>query len=153
MATTNDSVTGDPIVSFNFEVDAGGMLSGFFSSVTGLGGSMEVAEHLVVGMGGAQEIVRKIPARYEGGEITLERAITTNKDAWTWRKMVEDGNVDGARQNGSIVMYDETGSEVARWNFEAAWPSKIETDSLDSGGNTVTMEKITLVFEYIERVT
>ena len=27
-------------------------------------------------------------------------------DFWTWRKQVLDGDIDGARRNGSIVLYD-----------------------------------------------
>lgn len=151
MATTADSVTGDPVVSFNFEVDAGGMLTGYFTSVSGLGGTSEVAEHLVVGVGGIQ-VVRKIPGRYEGGEITLKRAVTANMDAWEWRKMVENGKVAEARRNGSIIMYDQEGAPVAQWDFTEAWPSKIEADSLDSGGSAVTQESITLVYETLTRI-
>jgi phage tail-like protein len=152
MPTTADAVTGDPIVSFNFEVDVQGMLTGFFTSVSGLGGTSEVAEHLVVGTGGVQ-VVRKIPGRFEGGAITLKRAITANMDAWEWRKLVENGHVSDARRNGSIIMYDQEGSPVAQWDFTEAWPSKIEADSMDSGGSTVTQETVTLVYETLTRTT
>lgn len=150
MATTADAVTGDPIVSFNFGIEVQGIITGFFTSVSGLGGTSEVAEHNIVGENGV-EVVRKVPGRYEGGEITLKRAITANMDAWTWRKMVVDGDIAGARRNGSIMMYDQTGATVAQWDFTEGWPSKIEADSVDSGASTVSQETITVVFESLTR--
>lgn len=152
MPTTTDAVTGDPLVGFNFGLEVSGIMSGYFTSVSGLGDTSEVAEHNVVGESGL-EVVRKIPGRITNSDITLKRAITTNMDAWDWRKMVENGNVSEARKNGSIIMYSQEGDEVARWNFERAWPSKIEADSIDSGGSTVMQESITIVFETLIRET
>lgn len=152
MPTTADAVTGDPIVSFNFGLEVSGIISGYFTSVSGLSDETEVAEHNVVGVSGV-EVVRKVPGRINNSDITLKRAITANMDAWEWRKMVEQGNVSEARRDGSIVMYSQEGEEVARWNFIAAWPSKIDADSIDSGGSTVMQETITLVFEELVRVT
>jgi phage tail-like protein len=73
-------------------------------------------------------------------------------DIWTWRKQVEDGDVAGARQNGSVVMYDQTLAEVARWNFENAWPLKVTGPSVKSDGNEIGVEELTVVHEFIERV-
>lgn len=142
----------DPMVGFNYSVDAGGMLTGFFTSVSGLGNSSEVTTELVMAADGKNQVVMKQPGRHEGGEISLKRGITSNMDAWTWRKMVEDGNYVGARTNGSIYMYDQTGAVIGQWDFTQAWPSKIDTDSLDTGGSGVISETITLVYESLTRV-
>lgn len=117
MPTTTDALTGDPIVSANFSLEVGGMVTGFFTAVSGLSDSQDVVELKVMSEGN-REVVRKIPGRYDGSQITLKRPITTNMDSWTWRKMVEDGNVSGARSNGSIFMYDQEGTVVAQWDFE-----------------------------------
>jgi phage tail-like protein len=71
---------------------------------------------------------------------------------WDWRKQVEDGDVKGARMNGSIVMYDQTMTESARWNFNQAWPSKISGPSPKADSNEIGVEELTLVHEYITRV-
>jgi phage tail-like protein len=152
MATTNDALTGDPIVSFNFGLEVQGIIDGFFTSVSGLGGSSEVAEEKLIGPNGIQ-VVRKHPARFEGGEITLKRAISDNMDAWKWRKMVETGKVAEARSNGSVFLYDQEGNPVSQWDFTEGWPSKIEADSLDSGGSAVPQETITIVYETLTRVS
>lgn len=152
MPATNDALSGDPLVGFNFSIDIEGVITGFFTECSGLGSETEVTEHKIVGPSG-QEIVRKIPGRLKWGDITLKRGITANMDFWDWRKMVEDGDVASARKNGSIVMYDQEGTEVARWNFEAGWPSKISGPQTKSDSNEIGVEELTIVHEYIERVT
>ncbi len=152
MPATNDALTGDPLVSFNFAIEVSGVVSGFFTECSGLGSETEVTEHKVVGIGG-QEIVRKIPGRLKWENITLKRGITANMDFWDWRKMVEEGNVAAARRDGSIIMYDQEGAEVARWNFEKGWPSKVSGPSVKADSNEIGVEEMIIVHEYIERVT
>ena len=65
---------------------------------------------------------------------------------------VEDGNVESARQNGSIIMYDQHLKEVARWNFERGWPIKITDPQPKADSNQIGVEKLTIAHEYIERV-
>ena len=140
-----------PLTSFSFGIEVGSV-TGFFTEVSGLGSETEVTEHKVMGPGG-QQIVRKIPGRLKWDNITLKRGITSSMDMWDWRKQVEDGNVDGARMNGSIMMYDQTGGEVARWNFERGWPSKLTGPSIKSDDNAIGVEELTIVHEYIIRVS
>lgn len=142
----------DPLVSFNFSLEVQGQITGFFTEVSGLGSETEVTEHLVVTPNG-QQVVKKVPGRLKWENITLKRGITSNMDIWDWRKMVEDGDVEGARRNGSIVMYDQTGSEVARWNFEKAWPSKVSGPQPKADSNEIGVEEVQLVHEYTQRVS
>jgi phage tail-like protein len=97
-------------------------------------------------------MVMKIPGRLKWSDITLKRGITSSMDAWDWRKQVEDGDVKGARKNGSVVMYDQSFSQIARWNFSNAWPSKISGPSLNAQNNEFGIEEMVIVHEGIERV-
>jgi phage tail-like protein len=85
--------------------------------------------------------------------MTFKRGITSNMDIWTWRKQVEEGDVLGARKNGSVIMYDQTGKEVARWNFENAWPSKVSGPQPKSDDSAIGVEELVVVHEYTVRVT
>jgi phage tail-like protein len=143
---------GDPLVSFNFAIEVSGIISGYFTEASGLGSEHEVIEHKVMGEGG-QEIVKKIPGRLKWGDITLKRGISSSLDMWEWRKMVVDGKVESARRNGSITMYDQEGSEVARWNFERGWPSKVSGPSVNTTSNEVGIEELVITHEGTERVT
>lgn len=153
MPATKDAVTGDPLVSFNFEIKVEGTLSGFFTECSGLGSESEVIDHKIMAEGTKESIVRKIPGRLKWGDVTMKRGITANMDFWDWRKSVEEGNVSTARKDGSIIMYDQEGSEVARWNFTAAWPSKISGPSVKSDSNEVGVEELVIVHEGITRVS
>ena len=150
MPAGNDALQGDPLVSAYFSLDVG-PISGFFTECAGLGSETEVVELKVMGASN-QEIVRKIPGRLKWGDITLKRGITNNMDIWTWRKQVEDGDVTGARTNGTITMYDQEGSAVAKWEFEKGWPSKVSGPSIKSDSNEIAIEELTIVHENIVRV-
>jgi phage tail-like protein len=49
-------------------------------------------------------------------------------------------------------MFDQELKEVARWNFNNAWPSKVSGPSLKTDSNEIGIEELTLVHEYIARV-
>ena len=48
-------------------------------------------------------------------------------------------------------MYDRDYAEVARWNFENGWPSKITGPSLDAGSNDIGVEEVTIAHEGLDR--
>jgi phage tail-like protein len=84
--------------------------------------------------------------------ITLKRGITDAMDMWKWRALVEQGNVTEARKNGSIVMYNQQGTEVARWDFVSAWPSKITGPTANATNNEVGIEELEITHEGYKRV-
>jgi phage tail-like protein len=141
----------DPLIGFHFGVDIQGVISGYFTECSGLGSENDVIEHNVTTDKG-QEVVLKLPGRLKWSNITLKRGITSSMDVWNWRKQVEDGDVDGARRDGSIVMYDQHLKEVARWNFERAWPVKVSGPSPKSDSKEIAIEELTISHEYIKRV-
>jgi phage tail-like protein len=140
----------DPLVGFNFMIDVGGKITGYFTEVSGLGSENEVIESKVVNEKGV-EVVLKIPGRLKWGDITLKRGITSSMDMWNWRQLVVDGKAKDARMNGSIVMFDRDGAEAARWDFVNAWPLKISGPSPKSDSNEIGIEELTIVHEAIKR--
>jgi len=141
----------DPLIGFHFGVDIQGVITGYFTECSGLGSEHDVIEHNVTTEKG-QEVVIKLPGRLKWSNITLKRGITSSMDVWNWRKQVEDGDVEGARRDGSIVMYDQHLKEVARWNFERAWPVKVSGPSPKSDSKEIALEELTISHEYIKRV-
>lgn len=141
----------DPLVGFHYAVEIQGMVSGYFTECSGLGSEHEVIEHKVVD-DHANEVVMKIPGRLKWENITLKRGITNNMDIWDWRKQVEDGDVEAARSNGSIVMFDQNLTEMARWNFENGWPVKVSGPSVKSDSNEIGIEELAIAHEGLWRV-
>ncbi|MEW5989156.1 MAG: phage tail protein [Chloroflexota bacterium] len=152
MATLVDTGREDPLVGFHFAVEVQGTVTGYFTECSGLGSENEIIEHKVVNEKGV-EVILKIPGRLKWENITLKRGITSNMDIWTWRKTIEEGQVNGNRHDGSIVMYDQSLAEVARWNFYSGWPVKVTGPQPKADSNEIGVEELTIAHEYIERVS
>jgi phage tail-like protein len=141
----------DPLVGFHFALDLGGTIAGYFTECSGIGSEHEVIEHKVINESGL-EVVMKIPGRLKWENIVLKRGITSAMDIWDWRKTVEDGKVQDARRNGSIIMYDQSLKPVAQWDFERAWPLKVSGPQPKADSNEIGIEELTITHEYIHRV-
>jgi len=126
------------------------VFTGTFRGCTGLGSESEIIEHVAAGASG-QTHIYKIPGRCKWTNISLKRGVTDSMDVWDWRKLVEDGKVEEARKNGSIIMYDQTNKEVARWNFENGWPAKISGPNLDASTNDIAIEELEIAHEKLVR--
>ncbi len=141
----------DPLVSFHFALDVQSTITGYFAEVSGLGSETEVVEQKIMAPDGHTQIVRKLPGRLKWDNITLKRGITDNMDMWKWRKQVEDGNVEGARKNGTVTMFDQVGGAIAEWTFDKAWPSKVTGPAIKADSNEIGVEEMVLVHEGIRR--
>jgi phage tail-like protein len=140
----------DPLNGFHFGLDVQGTLTGFFTEISGLGSENEVVEQKVVSDKGIQ-IIKKIPGRLKFTDVTLKRGVTSQMDIWQWRKMVEQGDTQGARKNATITMYDQSLKPVAEWNLENAWPLKVTGPSLQSDSNALGIEEVVITFEAMKR--
>jgi phage tail-like protein len=141
----------DPLVSAWFGVEFQGSVVGAFRECTGLGSENEVVEYKASGPKG-EYTIKKVPGRMKWQNITLKRGITDSLDMWKWRKIVEEGKIDEARKNGSIVMFNQKGEEVARWDFVAAWPNKITGPTANAQNNEVAIEELEITHEGYSRV-
>ncbi len=139
----------DPLVSFNFFVTIG-PIQAAFRECHGLGSENEVVEYKASDQFG-KDVYQKQPGKLKWENISLKRGITNDLALWEWRKKVEEGKIEAARQNGTIVMYDQTGAAVASWNFENAWPCKLSGPSLNAQTNEVAIEEVVIAHEKLVR--
>jgi phage tail-like protein len=142
----------DPLLGFNFRLEIEKMTSGYFTEVSGLGSENEVVEQKTLDAAG-HEVVQKVPGRLKWGDITLKRGITADMKIWEWRDQVINGTVKDARANCSIIMLDRDATDIARWDFSNAWPSKVSGPSLKSDSNEFGVEEVVLVHEGIARIS
>ncbi len=140
----------DPLVGFQFRLEVGGKITGYFSEVSGIGSEHEIIEHKVVTNDG-HEVIQKIPGRLKWQDVALKRGITDNLQVWEWRQLVEEGKMKDARMNCSIIMMDRNYADAARWDFVNAWPSKVTGPSVKSDSNEIGIEEIGLVHEGMKR--
>ena len=136
----------DPYKAFNFIVEIDGIARAGFSEVSGLESETTVIEYRV---GGERNAVRKLPGLTKYANIVLRRGVTQDAELSNWRKTVEDGQVD--RRNGSIILRDDDGNDVVRWNFFNGWISKWQGPALHASKNEVAIETIEIAHERLER--
>src|SRR5258708_31298725 len=136
----------DGLISSFFSLEITGKMVGAFREVTNLGSENAVVEDKSRGPDG-KYIIRKIPGTLKWNDITLKQGITDNMDMWKWRKLVEEGKVNDARANGSIVMYDTAGQAIARGNLVNCWPSKLRGPARKPGGSELPVHEITLAHD------
>ena len=140
----------DPLVGYHFHVEIDGITQAMFRECSGLDSESEIIEYKEAGKDG-QTLIRKQPGALKWSNIVLKRGITDIMELWEWRKLVEQGKVDEARKSGSIVLYNQGNQEIARWNFQEAWPSKITGPQAKADGNEVAVEELPLAHEGLER--
>jgi phage tail-like protein len=140
----------DPLVSSWFGIEFQGQVQGAFRECTGLGSENEVVEYKASGEKG-DFVIHKVPGRMKWNNITLKRGITNQMDMWKWRALVERGEIDKARANGTITMFNGEGKAIAKWDFVRAWPSKLTGPSANATNNEVGIEELEIAHEGYER--
>jgi phage tail-like protein len=146
MAQTGQRV--DPFRNFNFLIELDGIAQARFTECSGLGSTTEIIE---TREGGDNATVRKLPGKTSFSDITLKWGLTSSNELWAWRQQVVDGTV--IRKNGSIVVYDlGNRTEVARWNFVSAWPTKWEGPTFSAKGNDIAIDTLVLAHEGVARM-
>jgi phage tail-like protein len=136
----------DPYRGFNFLVELDGITRAGFREASGLDSSTDVVEYREGNEGLA---TRKLAGLTKHSNITLKWGLTDDAELWEWRKTAIDRAVQ--RKNGSIVVLDEAGNEMVRWNFRHAWPVKWTGPGFNATSNDVAIETLEIAHEGVER--
>lgn len=131
----------DYLGAYNFMVEISGVNAGRFKSVSGLSAELEVLEF----QDGEDLFLRKRPGRAKFGDVTLTKGYINTRDLQDWWRAARDGQYD--RRDISIILSDNAGGEVRRWNLYGCWPRKWETSPLVGNQDLMLEESITLVIE------
>jgi len=154
-----DLIKADPLVGTNFFLEIDGSMISNLTSVDGLSVELEKADVTQrIEKGGFVQHVAMSKPKWTG-ELTVKRLApldATNDPLWKWFNTIREGGMSahnraGERKDGSVVVYDTTLTEIGRWNFYQAWPSKIANDGFDVTKNEPVAESITIQYEKLER--
>lgn len=138
----------DALAGYSFSIEIDGVTIAQFKEVSGMSAEIQVIE-LRENKPGGLPLMKKLPGAQKYGDLTLKRGRTNDKSLWDWMKQVQNGDIDGARKNGSIVLYDYKHGEVSRFNFVNGWISKVDIGTLQAGGNDVLVEECVITHEGI----
>lgn len=127
---------------FSLELD--GIPLGFFTSCTGLSSEVEViTQRARTDKGPAIET--KQPGRQSFSEVVLKRGVTTDKKVNDWFDETVDAGASVTYKSASIVcMSRDMMTEIARFNLEDAFPSKLSMSDLDTGSSDAMVEELTI---------
>lgn len=127
---------------FRVEIDD---VTGDFAEVSGLDVQVEPIEYR---NGSDPTVSRKLPGLAKFSNIVLKRGVTGSRDLWDWMRTVRTGKTD--RRSGSIILLDEEGKEVSRWNFYDGWPCKWVGPMFRANASEVAIETLEICHEGID---
>jgi phage tail-like protein len=136
----------DPFMNFNFLVEIQGIIRAGFQQVSGLDATIDVVEFRE---GGELTTTRKLFGLTKFGNLQFRKGMTADLTLYNWHRR----NVEGAteRHNGSVIVLDRTGTEVARWDFRRAWPTKYQGPEFNAQESHVALEHLELAIEGLKR--
>jgi phage tail-like protein len=136
----------DPYLNFNFLVEIDGNTITTVTEADIPEGTIEIAEYREGGE--RQNTGRRLPGRVTFSNLILRRGFTVDRTFFDWWRAVADGDLD--RRNVSVVLRDQRGQQVARWNFRNALPTKYDGPSFRARGNEIAIESLELAVEGME---
>ena len=134
-----------PVPAFHFKVEWGGTKA-TFSEVSGLSVETQVVEY----RDGLSPIFStiKMPGMQQFGNLTLKRGVfKQDNEFYDWWNSVALNTIE--RRDITISLLDENHEAVMVWKVTNAWPSKVESPSLNATSNEAAIESIEVVHEGI----
>ncbi len=143
----------DPYGNFRFVVELGSIQVAGFAECAGLQMKTKVFEYIE---GGRNHTTLKFPEVTTYGNISLKRGITNSNELIDWQLDVVQGafNTNPRAQNAqplAIILQDEQGEAVRRWNLIRAFPVKWIGPDLKAMGSEVAIETLEIAHEGIEK--
>jgi phage tail-like protein len=136
----------DPVRAYNFRLAIQGVVQGHFTQLEGLGVKMT---RILYREAGLNSTVRSIPGPVEYGPVTLRYGLSTSTELIDWLYAAVNGKVD--RRNVSLSMLDDAATnEVRRWDLLHAWPCEWSGALLDSMGQELAIEALSIAYDRLE---
>lgn len=149
----------DTLIAQNFFLEIKGEVVAYLTGVSGLDIEMEVTESIQTTKDGKKIIRKMLGTHVKAPDLQLTRVAPPEIEGdkvWEWFNAIHSKGMPLAdrkaqRKDGSVVLFDSTGKEIARFNFYDGWPSKMSTDALSADSNDPVKETITMTIERLER--
>jgi phage tail-like protein len=141
----------DPFGSFRFKLELGDVEVAGFAECTGLNIETKVFEYKE---GGNNATTLKFPEPSTFGNVTLKRGVTNSNELIEWQLDVVSGtfgkNSRASNPSIAIVLLNEKGEDVRRWNLIRAFPVKWIGPDLKASASEVAIESLELAHEGIQ---
>jgi phage tail-like protein len=133
----------DPWHAHYFGLQIGSTEIAQFMECSGLKTSAQVFE---IEEGGLNGRTHKRPGQSRWENIILKTATNVSMELLAWRDTwLQDKYQD--RRDGAIVLYNEAGDELRRFEFKKGWPVSWEGPSLKAGSSELAIETLEIAHE------
>jgi phage tail-like protein len=140
----------DTVTANRFSLAMDGNEIASFSDLGGITAEVESVPYLE---SNDQEVrYNQLPGKAKPPMIVLKRVMNRGMELSAWHDAVRKGQMDAARRSCTLTMYAD-GKPVAKYWLEQAWPTKLDISAMKAGSSAVMYETVTLVCEYIQRVS
>lgn len=103
------------------------------------------------GMTAGRVVRTKMPGNSSSGNITLRRGLTLSSVMWSWFAQVEQGNWAKQRRDGDLTLYDQGGTERARFRFIGAFPVRYKISDVNVQTSEFEIEELELAIDEFRR--
>jgi len=137
MASTREN---DPYGAHYFALELNGTHVAHFMECSGLKSTATVYE---IEEGGLNGYTHKRPGQSKWENIHLKYATNATQPLLEWRdKFVHDDYSSREGTSGAIILYDNDGNELRRYEFMEAWPVSWEGPALNAGQSELAVESL-----------
>jgi phage tail-like protein len=133
-----------PLQSGRFLIEMGTLAVANFQECSGLATEVEVLEVIE---GGHNEFVHKLPGRIKYPNIVLKRGVTDNRQFADWRPIANGQQIIMERQNLSIILFDNGGKQLRRWDVTGAYPVKWTGPDMKATSMEIAIETLELAHQ------
>ena len=127
---------------FSFELD--GTTLGFFTSCTGLSSEVDVIEQTQITVTGKKITTKQPGPSRTYSEVVLKRGFTKDRALNDGFDETVDAAVPVSRKTGSIVILSREFKELARFNIDRCFPSKLTVSDLNASSGEAMVEELTI---------
>jgi phage tail-like protein len=85
--------------------------------------------------------------------VSLARRHDNDLNVFAWHQSIVEGQIEAARKNCTLTVFDAEGRPEGRYRLTMAWPIKVEVGPGHVGAEEALIESVTLMCDDVRRVT
>ncbi len=136
----------EPQGGFLFVLEVDKRWVAHFNECSGIKNTTEIVE---IQEGGLNARVHKVPGQTRWENIVLKYGMSSDTYLVEWRNEILNDQF-GNRRNASIIVLDNSLSELRRFNIKNAWPVSYEGPSLSAAGSDLAVESVEIAHDGVE---
>jgi len=141
----------DPYGSYYYALELDDIEVGHFLEVSGL---KSTAAKFEIQEGGMNNHVHQRSGVSKWENLVLKFATNASEELYQWREMsrnmtFDEDDVETRETTGAIVLKDNEGNELRRYNFTGAWPVSWEGPTFNSEASELAIETLEISHEGI----